>query len=63
MSTRTPLATMVEVSDYLKTPVWTLRRWRSQGTGPKSSRVGRNVRYKWADVDTWLESQTKTPAR
>lgn len=63
MSARKPLATMAEVSDYLQIPVWSLRRWRSEGSGPRSSRVGKHVRYKWEDVDTWLESQTKTPAQ
>lgn len=53
-----PLATPEEVSAYLKEiPVKTLAKWRSEGNGPKYTKVGRHVRYDWADVREWLKGQ------
>lgn len=53
-----PLATPDEVSAYLKDiPVKTLAKWRSEGTGPKYTKVGRHVRYDWSDVREWLKGQ------
>jgi excisionase family DNA binding protein len=52
-----PLGTVEEVSDHLGVPINTLYQWRRKGVGPKASRVGRHLRYKWSDVDAWLESQ------
>lgn len=56
---RRPLGTPEEVADYLGVPVATLYAWRYQrnGKGPKSSKVGRHVRYRWADVEAWLDAQ------
>ncbi|HLU40289.1 MAG TPA: helix-turn-helix domain-containing protein [Planctomycetota bacterium] len=31
-----------------------LEHWRSAGGGPPYSKIGRLVRYAWADVDEWL---------
>ena len=56
-----PLATPEEVSDFLRDiPVKTLAKWRSEGTGPKYTKVGRHVRYDWADVREWLKGQRAT---
>lgn len=55
MSTRRPLATPKEVSDYLGVPVGTLYQWTHHGRGPKVSRVGRHLRYRWEDIDAYLE--------
>lgn len=57
MADRRPLATMAEVAAYLKTPVATLYQWRHRGVGPRGSRVGRHVRYRWDDVERWLDEQ------
>ncbi|MDG4809930.1 helix-turn-helix domain-containing protein [Micromonospora sp. WMMD1120] len=59
---RRPLASATEVSDYLQVPVATLHQWRHKGTGPKCSKVGRWLRYDWADVDAWLADQAKASA-
>lgn len=56
------LATPQEVADYLQKPLRTLERWRYQGTGPRFSTVGRGVRYRWADVEKWLDDQAKVAA-
>jgi predicted DNA-binding transcriptional regulator AlpA len=34
------------------------RRWLGDGTGPKWKKIGRNVRYRRADVQAWLDKQT-----
>lgn len=53
-----PLATPEQVADYLQIPVKTLAKWRSEGTGPDYSKVGRHVRYDWADIREWLDTQS-----
>lgn len=59
MSARRPLASVDEVSAYLAVPVQTLYTWRKRDTGPKGFRVGRHIRYYWADVDAWVEQQAE----
>lgn len=43
-------------------PVRTLESWRYRNTGPAYFRVGRRIRYRVADLDSWLEEQRITPA-
>ena len=52
------LLSIDEVAALLRAPVATLRYWRYLGTGPRSFRVGRAVRYWRGDVLTWLHEQT-----
>jgi predicted DNA-binding transcriptional regulator AlpA len=40
----------------------TLIRWEKDGRGPPPTRVGRDVTYHIASVDTWLRSQEEKPA-
>lgn len=54
---RRPLATASEVADYLGVPVATLHQWRYKGVGPRASRVGRHLRYRWEDVDAYVAKQ------
>lgn len=56
---RRPLASAEEVSEYLGVPVQTLYRWRKHEAGPGGFRVGRHIRYRWADVDAWVEQQAR----
>jgi predicted DNA-binding transcriptional regulator AlpA len=58
---RTPLAKPIEVATYLQKPEKTLAEWRSRGLGPRYLSVGRDVRYRWADVDQWLAGQQSEP--
>lgn len=51
-----PLATTTQVADYLGVPVTTLHAWRSRKIGPAASRVGKHLRYRWADVDAWIDA-------
>ena len=55
------LLTIAEVADLVRVPVATLRYWRHLGTGPRSFRVGRGVRYWRTDVTAWLEAQSNGP--
>jgi DNA-binding transcriptional MerR regulator len=54
----TDMLTISEAADLLRKPVATLRYWRHLGVGPKSFRVGRNVRYWRSDVIDWLNRQS-----
>jgi len=38
----------------------TLEGWRVRGYGPRYIKVGRLVRYALADLDTYIESQTRS---
>ena len=56
------LLSIAEAAAILRAPVATLRYWRHLGTGPRSFRVGRNVRYWRTDVTTWLDQQRSNEA-
>ena len=51
------LATVDEVAAFLRVPTKTLYRWRYAGHGPPAYRVGRHLRFRWEDVETWLAGQ------
>ncbi|WP_331271251.1 helix-turn-helix transcriptional regulator [Arthrobacter sp. 135MFCol5.1] len=36
-----------------------LANWRYLGLGPKFVKVGRAVRYRASDVESWLQDQTR----
>ena len=52
------LLTMQEVANVVRVSVATLRYWRHVGSGPRSFRVGRSVRYWRTEVLRWLEQQS-----
>ena len=54
------LLTLQEVAVVVRVPVATLRYWRHLGTGPRSFRIGRGVRYWRTEVFTWLDDQAKS---
>lgn len=55
---RGQLATPEELAEFLNDiPLKTLAQWRYRGVGPKYRKVGRYVRYDWADVHAWLDRQ------
>jgi len=45
-----------QVSAYLNISLGTLRKWRLFRKGPKYLKIGSAVRYRRADVETWLNS-------
>ena len=52
-----PLWTVGDVAAYLGVPVTTLYQWRYRRTGPRAYRVGRHLRYRPAEVRSWLEKR------
>jgi excisionase family DNA binding protein len=50
------MATPGQVAEVLGVPEHTLACWRSQRKGPDFHKVGRHVRYRWADVNAYLDS-------
>jgi excisionase family DNA binding protein len=53
---RRPLATLEEVAAFLQVPVKTLYAWRYRGEGPCGHRVGRYVRFRWEEVEAWIDA-------
>jgi excisionase family DNA binding protein len=46
-----------EVASLLDVAPATVRYWRHAGTGPRAYKVGRHVRYRLAEVESWLDAQ------
>jgi excisionase family DNA binding protein len=57
MERKDRLISVKELSDYLNVPATTLYQWRYRREGPPGFRVGRHVRYRWSDVEEWIEHQ------
>ena len=55
---RGPLASPQEVAAYLGVPVKTLYQWKYRGIGPNVHKVGRHLRYRWSEVDAWVNAQS-----
>lgn len=53
---RDEVVSIDEVARRLDVPKTTLYGWRYKGTGPRSHRVGKHLRYRWSDVLTWLDA-------
>lgn len=51
------LLTVEELAEFLDLPVRTLYTWRYRGEGPVGFRVGKHVRYRWSDVDRWIQDR------
>jgi excisionase family DNA binding protein len=52
------LASTVQVAEFLGVPPRTLDQWAYKGIGPRWSKIGRHRRYRWTDVETYVEAQT-----
>ncbi len=59
MPQATRLLTVEELAHYLQVPRATIYKWRYSSEGPPASRVGRHLRYRLEDVDTWLNSRKR----
>lgn len=46
------------LADYLGVTPQALSNMRAAGTGPRYLKLGRNVRYRWSDVEAWLDENT-----
>lgn len=43
-----------ELADMLGVPVRTIYAWRTRRDGPRGHRIGKHVRFRMSDVETWL---------
>ncbi|WP_420176990.1 helix-turn-helix transcriptional regulator [Luteococcus sp. OSA5] len=48
---------MDDLARLLGVPVPTIYAWRYRGEGPRGYKVGRHVRFRLAEVNTWLEGR------
>lgn len=55
------LLTVDELARLLRVPKATIYRWRSTGGGPPGYTIGRYVRFRWPDVEAWLEERADDP--
>jgi excisionase family DNA binding protein len=53
------LLSVQDLADYLGVPVTTLYQWRYRREGPPGFRVGRHIRYRWQDVQDWIQRQLR----
>ncbi|HOD74336.1 MAG TPA: hypothetical protein PKM13_07370 [Candidatus Bipolaricaulis anaerobius] len=51
------LLTREEVSSRLQVPVGTLKFWHIEHKGPRARKVGKNLRYREADLNAWVRLQ------
>jgi len=51
-----------QLSERLGKPVGTLKRWRRIRYGPPFMYIGRDVRYRLADVEAWEKTRLVTTA-
>jgi excisionase family DNA binding protein len=51
-----------EAADYLRSSVSTLAKARWTGRGPIFVRIGRAVRYRKCDLDSWMAQTAHTEA-
>lgn len=47
----------VEAAAYLNVKPATLEQWRWNGRGPRFVKIGRSVRYRKSDLDSFLEAR------
>ena len=51
------LLTVEDLADYLDVPAATIYAWRYRRRGPPGFRVGRHLRFRWSDVEHWINNQ------
>jgi hypothetical protein len=56
---RSGLAKASEVAEYLNTTINQLSRLRFEGQGPAYAKLGRSVRYRWEDVQRWVDDNVQ----
>ncbi|MDQ2849875.1 MAG: helix-turn-helix domain-containing protein [Actinomycetota bacterium] len=59
-SAEDPILSPDEVSSMLGgVPLGTLKRWRTERTGPVALHIGRHVRYRRSAVENWLHEKDR----
>lgn len=51
------MLTTLEAASYLKLSAAYLNKMRVSGEGPVFAKLGRSVRYRRADLDTWITTR------
>jgi hypothetical protein len=54
------LLTVGQAADVLQCSTSSLNKWRTWGRGPRFIKVERRVRYRSADLATYIENQTRS---
>ncbi|MBA3360349.1 MAG: helix-turn-helix transcriptional regulator [Acidimicrobiia bacterium] len=49
------LVSAQDLATYLGVPVATVYSWRYRQEGPPAIRIGRHLRYRWPEVQAWLD--------
>ncbi|WP_349253360.1 helix-turn-helix transcriptional regulator [Saccharopolyspora erythraea] len=49
------MLTIEEVAAFYKVQVQTLYEWRKKKYGPPARRIGKHLRYKADEVETWFD--------
>lgn len=44
------------LAEYLDIPIQTIYQWRTKGAGPRGIKVGRHIRFRQTDINTWLDA-------
>src|SRR5680860_1516012 len=57
MNNNDRLLTAEQLANFLDVPIKTLYAWRYRGEGPIGFRVGRYIRYRWVDVEVWIDDR------
>lgn len=61
MESRKNMASPKQAAEYMGITTGALSQMRYRGTGPKFIKLGnRTVRYRWEDIDAWIEANTLT---
>ena len=55
----TDILTRKETANYLRLAEGTLGNWHCEGKGPRSIKIGRAVRYRFADIEAFVARSTK----
>ncbi|MGH9045340.1 MAG: helix-turn-helix transcriptional regulator [Acidimicrobiales bacterium] len=45
------------LAEYLGVPVATIYQWNYRRSGPRALRVGRHLRFRPEDIQSWLDAQ------
>lgn len=48
---------VADLARLLELPEQTIYAWRTRGDGPVSYKLGRHVRYRTGDVESWLATR------
>ena len=55
------LLTELEAAEYMNVSVYSVARWRVNGTGPPYLKLGlKTIRYRREDIDNWMMKFIKT---